>query len=708
MAGLPGSAEEPSGLWADAAIKEATEDRFGRVEFARHVADVILSVPHGSDSTVLAVVGPWGSGKTSILNLVASSVREAGNVHVSTYSPWATSSGTDLLRSFLTTLVATFSPSSSSYDRTRSAIRRYAGMLTPGLATIPVVGAGIAGVADRVVAEATAERTWDQVFEQTALTLRGDPRRILVVIDDLDRLDGDELMTLLKAVRLLGRLPNVHYLLAFDRETVRDHLGGAAASGVGSRFLEKIVQHTFDMPSMQRVHVRSKLGQTIDVLVSAHQRQNPEFEASDSRRLLLIDALEPAVATPRSLLRLEVAASRLARLGVVRDIDPYDLAALTFLRHHAASVVPWMVRKSEQLRGGHARWLTTPDNEVSEAEWRDELRRVFDDSGLEESVIATLSLLFKGLGIAGYPYVDHELAFSDPNIQERYLVLGVPIDDVSDALVQSALSHLTGVRSDTGDGAVEALRALLVDEDESRASAAMSKVRRTRMRTTVGNLQILEFLLGIEQPTRYGSEAGELSREWVYAVSREFAQLVLQADIDVEWAFTRLGLARTLQFVSLARRETHIDRNDGVRALRPFAEQYLGRLRDRPAELVDGGVRLGYLVSFLVSVLGAEPMKGLASLPLVRAVGAERFAMQFVAVQRWVSSTEVELELNFEDETARLVLAVDAALWLLEALPEPEVDQKSQLDPELEGDRQIYANDRMRRVAAATIAPIVA
>ena len=71
-----------------------------------------------------------------------------------------------------------------------------------------------------------------------------------MLIDDIDRLDRDEIMTMLKMVRLSANFPNVIYLLAFDEERVGRVAGLAWVEADGRQFLEKIIQYPFSLPAV--------------------------------------------------------------------------------------------------------------------------------------------------------------------------------------------------------------------------------------------------------------------------------------------------------------------------------------------------------------------------------------------------------------------------------------------------------------------------
>jgi predicted KAP-like P-loop ATPase len=77
--------------------------------------------------------------------------------------------------------------------------------------------------------------------------LKTEERRIVVVIDDLDRLMPQEVREMIALVKSLGDLPYVVYLLVFDEGVVRDSLSGPERSQ-GPGYLEKLVQAPFDLP----------------------------------------------------------------------------------------------------------------------------------------------------------------------------------------------------------------------------------------------------------------------------------------------------------------------------------------------------------------------------------------------------------------------------------------------------------------------------
>ena len=69
-------------------IKKLAEDELGRKDFAVAVANVIAKWA-GRDSLVLAIYGPWGSGKSSIKNMILAALSELkANTLTLEFDPW--------------------------------------------------------------------------------------------------------------------------------------------------------------------------------------------------------------------------------------------------------------------------------------------------------------------------------------------------------------------------------------------------------------------------------------------------------------------------------------------------------------------------------------------------------------------------------------------------------------------------------------------
>lgn len=251
-----------SGLdWlGDDPISGREQDRLDRGPFAKRAAALVQAIAETSPSSVAGLIGPWGSGKTSVLALIEEELADADGWTVVAFNPWELNDLGSLVREFLTTLRAAMGRN----KRARKAVSKYARKIAPYAGVIPVIGSAGSKALDAAGEHLLGDTSLDAQRRELERALGATKQRILVMIDDVDRLQADELATVLKLVRLVGRLPNIYYVLAYDETTLLDVL---ASTEVGGRdrhralaYLDKIVQLRLDLPPVsayrdRRAHV---------------------------------------------------------------------------------------------------------------------------------------------------------------------------------------------------------------------------------------------------------------------------------------------------------------------------------------------------------------------------------------------------------------------------------------------------------------------
>src|SRR5262249_34832101 len=96
-------------------------------------------------------------------------------------------------------------------------------------------------------------------------------KRIVIVLDDLDRLRADEIRDIVRLVRLVADLPTTVYLLAFDRHRVEEALAeefGKDNKDAGRNYLEKIVEVSFDLPAIRPEDLAEMLFAGLDGVIA--------------------------------------------------------------------------------------------------------------------------------------------------------------------------------------------------------------------------------------------------------------------------------------------------------------------------------------------------------------------------------------------------------------------------------------------------------
>ncbi len=228
---------------ADRPVADPRDDQFNRAPFAAGIAKSVIALPKG-ECFVIGVHGPWGDGKTSVLNFTAAELGKDPSILVTWYNPWRYVNEDVMLSGFFATLARAIRVELKTRgERIAATLAKYGQFVAPA----DDRAAKMADLAARK-AEASVEELRDRLRDG----LGRSPKRIVVFIDDIDRLDADEVAALFRLIKACADFPNVVYLLAFDRDMVATALGDRLAGGgveAGRRFLEKIIQIPLTMPS---------------------------------------------------------------------------------------------------------------------------------------------------------------------------------------------------------------------------------------------------------------------------------------------------------------------------------------------------------------------------------------------------------------------------------------------------------------------------
>ena len=260
---------------ADLPIEDRDSDRLGRRTFAESIAQHILdvSIEHGF---TVAVTGEWGSGKTSVLNMVAETLEERGEaVAVLSFNPWLFGGSTELVSRFFNELSAQLGKGNLGQLKVVAKVLTDMGKALAQHSSIPGASptAAVAGVVVDKWTETPSLLSQRDRLRRTLQTLKS---RIVVIIDDIDRLERNETRELIRLIRLTSDLPNVVFLLAFDRRHVASSLGETESDG--QQYLEKIVQVSYNLPVVREPVLPAMYFARLDELVLKRDLERPARE----------------------------------------------------------------------------------------------------------------------------------------------------------------------------------------------------------------------------------------------------------------------------------------------------------------------------------------------------------------------------------------------------------------------------------------------
>lgn len=150
---------------------------------------------------------------------------------------------------------------------------------------------------------------------------------ILIVVDDIDRLRADEIIDVMRLVRLVGDFPNLVYLLAFDRSRVEEALGESDVVR-GRAYLEKIVQVTHALPPVRAQALTDLLSNDLGEVVGDLDQYSFNKEQFQN---IFYGGIRDLIATVRDVRRyVNVLPATLALIG--DEVELSDVLALEALR----------------------------------------------------------------------------------------------------------------------------------------------------------------------------------------------------------------------------------------------------------------------------------------------------------------------------------------------------------------------------------------
>lgn len=281
-----------SEMQSERPLETAADDRLDRAPFSRRVAGVLADRP-AADSIVVGLYGPWGDGKTSALAMIKEALRPDPRVVVVEYNPWFFSGDAEAIaKSFFLTIGDALERSGLfSKEKIGGLLATYGGLM-------PKVGD-----AAKTVGEALSVRQLAQVRHDVERILRKHKKRVVVFIDDIDRLDRKEIQTLFKLVRLSGDFAYTSYVLAFDDGVVADALGEVYGEGdinAGRRFLEKIIQVPLHLPPANPDTLQHMAFSACDRVLNLSGIKLNEQRATEFANQFA-HGLMPALKTPRQV-----------------------------------------------------------------------------------------------------------------------------------------------------------------------------------------------------------------------------------------------------------------------------------------------------------------------------------------------------------------------------------------------------------------------
>jgi len=249
---------------ADRPITKSDQDRLHRTQFAKYLARCILD-HRNTDSLVIGLLGRWGTGKTSLINLMleelrfaASNMLDAEKPIILNFNPWSYSGQNQLIYSFFRRLSSEMYQADYFENKNKiiHLLELYISFFThkPVPKSLRPKHSWMMSFLKPAVTHNESYgwesgRDLTQVKAELNELLSQQKHKIIIMIDNISRLYEEEINQVFQIVKSMGDYANTVYVLAMDQDYVIRALQKNHGEDA-ERFLDKIIQLPFDIPAI--------------------------------------------------------------------------------------------------------------------------------------------------------------------------------------------------------------------------------------------------------------------------------------------------------------------------------------------------------------------------------------------------------------------------------------------------------------------------
>ena len=239
----------------DNAQTDSENDVLNFTPLAKQITKGILSyiTKEETKSLILSIEGKWGSGKTTFINFIKQQLEADNNKEydIFTFQPWLITNIEQIIKVFFDELTKVIIHNSkcsqgAKLNDIKKDLKTLVSIIAPD--KVVISGGDIFqmewDINNRLKEK---EKILDEIKKDINTNLKELNKKIIIVIDDIDRLTDDETALIFRLVKGIADFDNIIYILLYDKEIVSKSLQKLKSED-GERYLEKIVQYPVTIP----------------------------------------------------------------------------------------------------------------------------------------------------------------------------------------------------------------------------------------------------------------------------------------------------------------------------------------------------------------------------------------------------------------------------------------------------------------------------
>ncbi len=231
---------EPSSqaIDSDNAIESERNDWLGFSTMAGIVSNNLNVLDLSKGALTVGVIASWGKGKSSFINLLRKRLEEDGGIIIA-FNPRGSKSASSIPEDFFDTFAKELSRHYLGFGLLLARYTKHLGLLNQYEWTRPL-GSLLTLLLPGKEQEAVNR------------TLRELGRRVYVLLDDLDRLSGEEILEVLKLIDRNASFSNTVFIVAYDKAYVNNVLKKYLDHGLNHSFIDKYISWEIPLPESDK------------------------------------------------------------------------------------------------------------------------------------------------------------------------------------------------------------------------------------------------------------------------------------------------------------------------------------------------------------------------------------------------------------------------------------------------------------------------
>lgn len=429
---------------SDKPVNFKSDDRFSRAKFSERIAQVI-SKRNDPSSIVMGLYGRWGDGKTSVLNFIEEYLKSDSNVICIKFNPWRFGTEDELLKGFFTQIATSLDEKlETTGDKVKDIVKKLAPAVG-GLGGAEQVGSAVASFIKTPDIEEFKKRIED--------LLQKNQKRVLFLIDDVDRLDKTEIHALFRLIKLTADFDYTAYILAFDKDIVSASLQerySDTKGNAGEAFLEKIIQVPLLLPIIEKDVLRNFCFESVDEALNIADINLSQEQAQNFAREFTF-AFEELLTTPR---KAKLYGNTLMfSLPILKDeVNVVDLMLIEALRIFIPNLYDLIKNNKSWFAG-----IFSESRYTNHSTTKELIKKSIDDCLSMSNItnihhlISLLKYLFPKLesvygnttyGADWYSIWNNNQRICSENYFSRFFTYSIPKNDISDMAINKYLEEI--------------------------------------------------------------------------------------------------------------------------------------------------------------------------------------------------------------------------------------------------------------------------